>query len=231
MAEPAFIDRGTLSRQVYSRLREQILRGEIRQGAHLSEMGISAELGVSATPVREALRLLHGDGLVEISGRRGARVIAPTQDEIRHCFAVRRVLERLALREACANFTADDRSHLVELAERAVEGGERTPQSLSDFDRAFHGFILQKTGNTWLVTFLDTLSDFLLVVRQPLFKTANSFNARNTQLEHLAIAKAACAGRVDEAEGLLDAHIGRVCKDVLRSKEQHVLAAADAPRA
>jgi DNA-binding GntR family transcriptional regulator len=228
LAQPAAIDRGTLSRQVYARLRERILLGEIGQGEHLSEAGISADLGVSATPVREALRLLHGDGLVEISGRRGAKVISPTQDEIRHCFEVRRVLERLALREACANFTAEDRAHLVELAERAVEEGARTSQSLFEIDHAFHGFVLQKSRNTWLVTFLDTLSDFLLVVRQPLFKTANSFNAQNTQQEHLAIARAAHAGHAEEAERLLDAHIERVCNDVLRSKEQHALAAANA---
>jgi DNA-binding GntR family transcriptional regulator len=221
--EPVIIDRGTLSRQVHARLRQQILLGELKQGTHLSETGISSDLGVSATPVREALRLLHGEGLVEISGRRGAKVIAPTQDEIRHCFEVRRVLEKLALREACGNFTADDRSHLVELAERTVEEGTGTSQSLFEVDRAFHSFILQKTENSWLITFLDTLSDFLLVVRQPIFKTANAQNAQNTQLEHLEIAKAAYAGQIDAAERLLDAHITRVCSDVLRTKEQHAL--------
>jgi DNA-binding GntR family transcriptional regulator len=219
LGEFANIDKGTLSRQVHTHLRQQILLGELKQGAHLSETGISAELGVSATPVREALRLLHGEGLVEINGRRGARVIAPTQDEIRHAFEVRRVLERLALREACRNFTSEDRDHLVALAEKAVEEGARTSQWLFEVDREFHGFVLKKSGNSWLSSFLDTLSDFLLVVRQPIFKSANSLNAQNTQLEHLAIAKAAQAGRIEEAEHLLDRHIDRVCNDVLRSKE------------
>jgi DNA-binding GntR family transcriptional regulator len=207
LTEPV-IARETLSDQVHAWLRRQILSGRIKQGEHLSEVAISRETGVSATPVREALRLLHGNGLVEYNGRRGARVIQPTEDEISHCFAVREALERLALREACKALTPADERLLLRLADTAAESGP----AFFEADRAFHGFFIARAGNSWLRSFLATLEDFLVIVRQPLFKTTRQ---SNTRLEHQRVAEAVVARRIDAAEALLAEHIRRVCRDVL----------------
>jgi DNA-binding GntR family transcriptional regulator len=211
LTDPA-IARETLSDQVHSWLRRQILSGRIKQGEHLSELAISRETGVSATPVREALRMLHGKGIVEFNGRRGARVIQPTEDEIRHCFAVRESLERLALREASKALRAGDHAELLRLADTVLEAGPSGSQSFFEADRAFHTFFIARAGNSWLTSFLATLEDFLVIVRQPLFKTARR---GNTRLEHQRVAQAVVAGRIDDAEQLLAQHIQRVCGDVL----------------
>jgi DNA-binding GntR family transcriptional regulator len=206
------IARNTLSSQVYLWMREQIISGQLKQGEHLSEQGVSEALGVSATPVREALRLLNGDGLVELEGRRGARVIEPTTEDIRACFQVRRVLECLALREACARLGGEDREELEHIGRLWAQTEFADPRGFMDDDRAFHGFFIERAANSWLSQFLSTLADFLYVVRQPLLRTSTLETPRQ---EHLAIVRAVLAGRIEEAERLLGQHIDRVCEDVI----------------
>ncbi|TFZ02771.1 GntR family transcriptional regulator [Ramlibacter henchirensis] len=211
------IAKNTLSDQVYTWMRQQIISGQIKQGEHLSEQAVSETLGVSATPVREALRLLNGDGLVELEGRRGARVIEPTTVDIRACFQVRRALECLALREACQRLSAKDMEQLTRIHQLLERAELTAPGGFMDADRAFHGFFLERARNSWLEQFLSTLTDFLYVVRQPLLQTSTLESARQ---EHLAITRAVLDGRIDEAERLLGRHIDRVCEDVIRQREQ-----------
>jgi len=220
------VERDTLSEQVHAWLRDQILRGHIRQGEHLSELGISRDLGVSATPVREALRVLSGDGLIEFVGRRGARVIEPTDEQIRHCFGVRRALECLALREASRVLTAADKGELRRILETFTGDALTDSETFFHADRSFHQFFIQRAGNTWLTNFLETLADFLRVVRQPLFRKVDT---SQTVVEHLQIVEAVLADRIDEAERLLDAHIDRVCNDVLRLAAEQRAAAPVPP--
>jgi DNA-binding GntR family transcriptional regulator len=211
------IARNTLSHQVHTWLRQQIFSGQLKQGAHLSEQAISESLKVSATPVREALRLLNGDGLAELVGRRGARVIRPTTEDIRACFQVRKALECLALREACPRLRPEDFEELKRIKEMLGQRGQRDAQAFFDADRAFHGFFLERAHNSWLSQFLSTLADFLLVVRQPLLRTSTLEAPR---AEHLAIANAVLKGQIDQAEELLGQHIDRVCADVIRESEE-----------
>jgi DNA-binding GntR family transcriptional regulator len=216
MSKPE-IAKNTLSNQVYGWMRQQIITGQIKQGEHLSEQGISETLGVSATPVREALRLLNGDGLVELEGRRGARVIEPTTQDIRACFQVRRALECLALREACVRLSADDLQELERIHQQLERAELTDPRSFMDADRAFHGFFLERAHNSWLGQFLSKLTDFLYVVRQPLLQTSTLDTPRQ---EHLAITRAVFDGKIEQAERLLGRHIDRVCEDVVRQREQ-----------
>ncbi len=225
MMQKPEIAKNTLSHQVYTWLRQQILSGVLKQGAHLSEQGISETLGVSATPVREALRMLDGDGLVEVVGRRGARVIQPTTHDIHDCFQVRKALECLALREACAHLTTEDHDELRRVGGLMADTQHMDATAFFEADRAFHEFFLKRANNSWLEQFLSTLKDFLYVVRRPLMKTAV---LETTRAEHLAIMGAVLEGRIDEAERLLGAHIDRVCGDVIRRSE---IAAAEAQAA
>lgn len=207
------IDRETLSQQVYSLLRQRILQGEIKQNERLSELGISQQLGVSATPVREALRLLNGDGLVEYEGRKGVRVIQPTREEIRQCYAVRIALETLALREAAPNFSAAEKKQFLELA-RAADVGTGKTQAFIKADRNFHEFFLERSGNVWLRSFHSELIDFLLVVRQ---KSQRDARIRATVKDHVEIANAINEGDVDEAVAALTRHIERAREWALSS--------------
>lgn len=222
------IARNTLSHQVYGWLRQRILSGVIPQGERLNEISVSEALGVSATPVREALRLLNGDGLVDLEGRRGARVIQPTTDAIRECFQVRKALECLALREACANLTPEDIAELKRISALMEHPSKLDANGFFEADTAFHEFFLKRAKNSWLDQFLSTLKDFLHVVRRPILQTANLETTRD---EHLAITRAVLRGRIDQAEQALAKHIDRVCADVIRRNElAHAQAKAPSPR-
>ena len=210
------LNRSTLSQQVYLSLRQQILRGQLKQGQRLSEQAIAQELGVSPTPVREALRLLDGGGLVNVNDRRGARVINPSPYEIHQCFAVRTILERFAIREAMALFSAEDKAVLYDLAHTVVATGPRARESFFETDSSFHGSIIAKANNAWVKSFLSSLNDFLLVVRAPLV-AAKGANVKQMRREHIAVALAVKAGQVEEAERRIEAHISRVCNDILSS--------------
>lgn len=178
------IERDTLSQKVYSVLRERILIGKLKQGERIGEVAMSKELGVSATPVREALRMLRGDNLIEYEGRRGASVICPTIAEIKQCYDVRLALETLALREADANFTEADRDHFVALAEDSIQLASSHVE-FTDRDRAFHAFFIEKAANSWVINFHNAIIDFLVVVRLPNMKQERVAAAG---MEHLVIA-------------------------------------------
>ena len=206
------IARGTLSSQVYTWLRQQILTGAIKQGEHLSEQAISELTGVSATPVREALRMLSGDGLVELEGRRGVRVIQPGLDEIQQCFEVRKALECLALRKACQKLGPDDMAELRRIGAMMNENSPILGEDFFEADHAFHGFFIARADNRWVDQFLSTLADFSLTVRRPLFGTTD---IDGTRLEHLAVIEAVLEGRIDDAERALARHIDRVGQNVV----------------
>src|SRR4051812_9253529 len=87
-----------LREQVYSRLRDSILTGELQSGARLSPAGLAESFGVSTMPVREALRLLEEDGLIETSPRRWTRVASPDPGLADEIYPVIAVLEDFALR-------------------------------------------------------------------------------------------------------------------------------------
>lgn len=198
------IGRDTLSQKVYAVLRERILTGQLKQGQRIGELAVSKELGVSATPVREALRLLKGDSLIEYEGRRGARVICPSIPEIRQCYDVRLVLETLALKEADANFTDADRDQFVALAEKTCVAA--SPQVMFMRDRDFHAFFIEKAANTWVSTFYRAIVDFLLVVRLP---SSRKQRFADAGAEHLVIANAIRDRDLETALATLEKQIKR----------------------
>ena len=222
MPQPT-ISRGTLSQQAYEWLRHQILVGQIVQGERISESAVAQTLGVSATPVREAIRLLAGDGLVDYNGRKGASVIRPTEQEIRHCFAVRASLETLAVREANERLTPEDVQELERLAHATSGDGHDEKEAFFQGDRAFHSFIVRKADNTWLSQFLEKLTDFLTIVRQPLYRATS---IGRTNAEHLEVARALAEGDAERADRLLAEHISRVCSDVVLNHRRELPARA-----
>lgn len=206
------ISHRTLSEQIYEYLRQQILTGKIEQGARLGEQRLSAYFQVSATPVREAVRLLHGDGLIELEGRHGAKVISPNDNEVSHAFAVRIELECLALREAYDNLENDDLTVLQDIGNKMWQSQVIETEEFFDADWEFHKFFQQKANNVWLTNFLGSLKDFLTLVRSPYYQTGSKEKTRD---EHTRIIDSIISKDIKSAEALLRAHIERVCKDIL----------------
>lgn len=214
MPEQTAISKETLSSRVYDWVLGEILKGNLRQGERLNDQTIAEQLGVSPTPVREALRRLRGSGLVEYIDRKGVRVISLQEQDIVQCFSVRNALERLALREALPLMTPEDKEELLARATDMSTARGHPAHAVFEKDRRFHAFIVEKAGNAWLTESIDRLAHALTVARLELFKRPD---VEKTALEHMAIARAVQAGKLTSADTWLDKHIRRVCASSVAS--------------
>ena len=212
MSEQTTINRETLSSRVALRLRDEILAGELKPGERLNEIGIAERYGVSPTPVREAMRLLRGDGLVEYADRKGMRVIELTERQITQAFSVRTAIEHLALEEAIPLMGRADKERLVELAESAEEARGAPASLLFELDRRFHAYFVDFSQNLWLSEFSGRIANVLTVARLDLFKAPD---LDSVITEHVAIANAVLEDDLDKAHRELDKHIKRVCANAI----------------
>lgn len=137
---------------VAEQLRGRIIRGELLPAARIVERRISAELGVSRTPVREALKLLHADGLVTIALHRGAHVTPFTAQEAVHLFDLIAVIEGLAAERLAERIDAALLDRLEEMhAKMATEFQARDATAYFETNTAIHDAIIHGTGNPTLI--------------------------------------------------------------------------------
>ena len=137
MQSPGAAD--TLAEQIAARLRREILRGTLPPGAQLRERDSAAAMGVSRTPMREAIRILAKDGLLVLRPARSPLVAAPTASEVRDQVIVLQSLEVLSAQLACDNATAEDLEALHALQGRILrEIDDMDPLEAFELDMAFH---------------------------------------------------------------------------------------------
>lgn len=139
----------------YLELREQILNGVLPAGAVLDQGALADEMGVSTTPVREAIRRLESEHLVITKAHHDSRVAPLQVDELRDLYAIRLSLDPLAAELAATAATDED----IERAVRAIEAEGRTPAERLESNDAFHRGIFHACGNPILVQILDSLWD------------------------------------------------------------------------
>ncbi len=142
--------------QVYAAIRGRITSGSLERGARIHQEDLAEELGVSRTPVREALRRLAAEGLVEMRTNRGARVSDVGQNDMQAAYQARLVIEpgaaRLAAAEALAAPRARMRSALA-AQRRAIPNVARSFEA----NREFHIALVQASGNEFLLQFVERL--------------------------------------------------------------------------
>lgn len=154
--------RAVLGDHVKDHLLEAILAGKYAPGARIVETQVARELGVSQGPVREALRILAGLGVVEVSAFKGARVRHPSASELLDSFVVRSDLEQLAARLAVPRLGARDLEHLehlIEDLEHAIRKGD--PHAEAAADAMFHASVVELAGNPVLLRAWQTTEPFL----------------------------------------------------------------------
>lgn len=145
---------------VFYTLRQAILKGELEPGERLMEMQLASQMGVSRTPIREAIRKLELEGLVLMIPRRGAVVAKITEKDLRDVLEVRSTLERLAIELACERMKEEDFTLLREAQEafkEALETDDITLQAQRDVE--FHDVIYKATGNLRLIQMLNNLRE------------------------------------------------------------------------
>jgi DNA-binding GntR family transcriptional regulator len=192
------------SEAVLEAIKHAILAGELRPGQSLVETELAHRLGVSKTPVREALKTLTGAGLVTMSPYRGATVRTIDAGAAAALYDLRLLLEPEAVRRAVRGATAQERWPLAAaaLAESAA-APDQARRSLANRD--FHRALYLGCGNSLLVKVLDDLRDQTALVSERGWAQAPSWPQEAA--EHQAILAAARAGNAEKAASLLREHI------------------------
>ena len=145
---------------VFNTLRRAILKGELKPGERLMEIALAERLGVSRTPIREAMRKLELEGLVVMIPRRGAQVANITEKDLNDVLEVRIALERMAIEKACKLITEEELQELEKAAkdfEKAID--EENVVKLAETDVVFHDIIYKASGNERLNQVLNNLRE------------------------------------------------------------------------
>lgn len=145
---------------VFHTLRKGILTGELKPGERLMEIHLANRLGVSRTPIREAIRKLELEGLVTMIPRRGAEVAQITEKSMKDVLEVRRALDALCVELACERITQQEMAEL----KRACQNFEQATATkdatiVAAADVALHEIIVKATGNDRLVQLVHNLSE------------------------------------------------------------------------
>ena len=146
---------------VFNTLRQAILRGEFKQGERLMEIQLANKLGVSRTPIREAIRKLELEGLVIMIPRKGAEVADITEKSLRDVLEVRKALEELAVQLACEKITQEELEELEKAGENFKKVLNRSKDiiEVAEADVRFHDVIYMATDNQKLIHLLNKLRE------------------------------------------------------------------------
>jgi DNA-binding GntR family transcriptional regulator len=215
--------------QVYGLLLREISDGGLRPGAAMLEPELAARLGVSRTPVREAIGRLAGEGLVCLRRNRRAVVRTLSPDEIRHVYQVRGALESLAAREAAGRLTAEDlRTLRASAAEARRSRG--TPGAVAAhhaFDRELHRVLAERSGNPVLAGEIRRYRGLVQLVRNQVGGAEGALDAAFR--EHRAILDAVAVGDGDRAAALMAGHI-RAASEIAEAAARRLADAAPSAR-
>lgn len=149
---------------VYAALRDAIHQGRFGPGARVVEVEIARELGVSRTPVRDALRRLESDGLLIVAPRRGLSVATLDQQQVLELYALREVLEGTAARLAAQHAGEGEIGALHDLVGRHRARLHDGPTALMSLNREFHQVIYQAARNRYVLQSLHSLRDSLALL-------------------------------------------------------------------
>ncbi len=190
-------------------IRELIASGTLRLGARISDKALAGELGVSRTPVREAILALASEGLVTIRPQSGTFVFRPEPGEIAALCAFRGVLETGAIRLAPdPGALAARLAGLCDGAAQSLEAGDL--EACEERDTAFHAAIVSAAANPHLAQAHRAIADKVRALRHTL--PATRPRVASAIAGHRAIAAALSAGRPEEAAALLAAHVEGVAR-------------------
>ena len=209
----------SLADQVFERLENDIIQGVYPKGEILTELKLVEQLGVSRTPIREALRRLEHERLIEDAGK-GSRVLGITEDDLLDIMNIRERIEGLAAYYATLNMTQEGRdelSHIVDLQEFYYTKWD--PDRLRQVDDEFHDTICRLSGRGVIY---DTLVPLLRKTRR-YRRIAMSDKARSTETlhEHHAIYEAVVSGDAQKAMELTTLHIANAKEHMFKGGIQN----------
>jgi DNA-binding GntR family transcriptional regulator len=215
------IEAKTLHQEVTARLREMIRSGDLSRGQKIDEKHLSELMGVSRTPVRESLRVLHSERLVDLIPHKGAYVTQPSIEEIQDLFEVMSVLEGTCARLAALRMTKEDLKK-IETLHRSLEKHfqKRDHEAYLETNHYIHFIVQELSGNKVLNDVLNGLRQKVLLYRHRQLYHKDRFE--QSMQEHRLILEALRKGDPSQAEGAMKKHLNNQCEALvdLYTREQ-----------
>ncbi len=203
----------SLADQVFEHIETDILLGKYQRGEILTESRLSSELGVSRTPIREALRRLLQENLIEESGK-GSVVIGITEDDLADIFLVRSKLESLAVEIAVAKATNEDIEKLKEVVElQEFYATKQDADHIKSMDNKFHEMLYRIGGSTIFYEILVPLHKKIQKYRKASVESRSRATA--SVKEHREIYEAIAERRAEKASRLALEHINNAYMHIL----------------
>lgn len=206
----------SLRGKVFRRLRDDILSGIYQENDELREISLGEELGVSRTPVREALRQLELEGLVKIIPNKGAYVTGISLKDVHDIYMIRSLLEGLCTRWATRYITEkqiEDLEEVILLSEfHLKKKGDDKAQQVSELDGKFHKVLYHASNSRILEHVLSDFHKYVKMART--MSVEEESRAEKSIEEHRAILEAIKAKDEDLAEKLANEHIMKVMKNL-----------------
>ncbi len=203
----------SLADQVFEKLENDIIQGVYPRGEILTELKLVDQLGVSRTPIRDALRRLEQERLIEDTGK-GSRVVGITEEDLEDIMNIRQRIEGLAAYYAAKNMTPEglaELTHIVDLQDFYYDKGDA--EQLRQVDEQFHDLICYLSKRTVI---MDTLIPLHRKTRRYRRISMEDWSRTvNTRKEHKAIFDAMASGNADLAESLMAKHIENAKKHML----------------
>lgn len=215
----------SLRDMVFYKLREAILKGEIAPGSRLMEISLAEKLGVSRTPIREAIKKLEQEGLVIMIPKKGAKVADITEKDLKDVLEVRCALEELAVSIACKNCTESMvRALRKNIADFRANMNTNKTEKLAQLDIEFHDIILKSSNNKVLIKLLSDLHEQMYRFRFEYLK--DKYTHDILLREHEAIFNDIINNNVREAKLHVHTHIYNqvtIVSNKLKKKGQSIL--------
>ncbi len=208
----------SLADQVFDHIEKDILSGKYSRGEIITESKLSAELGVSRTPIREALRRLSQEHLIEESGK-GSVVIGISEKDLEDIFLIRKQIESLAASLAAEHHTAEQLAELKETLElQEFYVGKKDTDHIKHMDNKFHRILYKLTGST---VFYDTLVPLHRKIQKYRRASLQSGSrAEASVLEHRKIYEAIASGDRDRSYSTALEHIENAYNHIIGKDEK-----------
>ena len=207
----------SLADQVFDKLENDIIQGAYKRGELLTELKLVEQLGVSRTPIREALRRLEQERLIEDTGK-GSRVLGITEEDLQDIMNIRERIEGLAAYYAAKNITPEglaELTHIVDLQEFYFS--KRDKEHLRQVDDQFHDMICTLSKRSVIA---DTLIPLMRKTRRYRRVAIDNWErTTNTMNEHRKMYEAIASGNAELAEELATAHIVSAKRHLIEGEE------------
>jgi DNA-binding GntR family transcriptional regulator len=213
--------KGPAAEQAYHAIRDSIFSGQLNENDRVTELELADTLGMSRTPVREAVKRLLLEGLLTRDAGPGLRVVALQDDDVQQIFEIRLMLESYAARRAAKYATPEEATEMRALAQRMADRvpprTEEDFRALSDANEAFHGLVLQAARSPRLKAMLSVVVHLALVART--FRMYREADMQRSARHHIEIAEAITARSPEWAAMAMSIHL-QAAADIARADRE-----------